>query len=181
LFFCRGGVIPRLVSLRIVGLRAPISNRVKVIGAIVRAQGPRNSPARQISLRNFPDKLKIDLSRKQTYTCTAHHTQNPYPSYRDPTETTMHNPVENPHPSCNQPSTDIQEPHNNDVLCGRGVTTNRWIGNEQFRSLVGLNKVRHRAPLQFPIPSSASTALVHRAFSIGNVVAEVIRCSLLKI
>lgn len=28
-----------------------------------------------------------------------------------------------------------------DVLCGRGVTTNKWAGNEQFRSLVGLNKV----------------------------------------
>jgi hypothetical protein len=50
-----------------------------------------------------------------------------------------------------QPSTDVKDPHNNDVLCGRGVTTNRWIGNEQFRSLVGLNKVRHhRAPLQIP-------------------------------
>jgi len=39
---------------------------------------------------------------------------------------------------------DIEEPHSNDVLCGRGVTTNKWIGNEQFRSLVGLNKVCRR-------------------------------------
>ena len=37
---------------------------------------------------------------------------------------------------------DIAKPHHNDVLCGRGVTTNRHPGNESFRSLVGLNKVR---------------------------------------
>lgn len=36
---------------------------------------------------------------------------------------------------------EIEKPHHNDVLCGRGVTTNRHIGNENFRSLVGLNKV----------------------------------------
>lgn len=35
----------------------------------------------------------------------------------------------------------IKNPHHNDVLCGRGVTTNRHPGNESFRSLVGLNKV----------------------------------------
>eukprot|EP00980_Cylindrotheca_fusiformis_P021481 scaffold8353_cov138-Cylindrotheca_fusiformis.AAC.12 len=35
---------------------------------------------------------------------------------------------------------DIKDPHHNDVLCGRGVTTNRHPGNESFRSLVGLNK-----------------------------------------
>ena len=40
-----------------------------------------------------------------------------------------------------QPLTEIDKPHSNDVLCGRGVTTNKWAGNEQFRSLVGLNKV----------------------------------------
>lgn len=37
--------------------------------------------------------------------------------------------------------TNIKIPHENDVLFGRGVTTNKWPGNEQFRSLVGLNKV----------------------------------------
>jgi hypothetical protein len=37
---------------------------------------------------------------------------------------------------------DIDNPHYNDVLCGRGVSTNRHPGNESFRSLVGLNKVR---------------------------------------
>jgi hypothetical protein len=37
---------------------------------------------------------------------------------------------------------DIVKPHHQDVLCGRGVTTNRHPGNESFRSLVGLNKVR---------------------------------------
>ena len=37
----------------------------------------------------------------------------------------------------------VEKPHHNDVLCGRGVTTNRHPGNESFRSLVGLNKVRH--------------------------------------
>jgi len=35
---------------------------------------------------------------------------------------------------------DIEKPHHDDVLCGRGVTTNRHPGNESFRSLVGLNK-----------------------------------------
>ena len=34
------------------------------------------------------------------------------------------------------------------VLCGRGVTTNRHPGNESFRSLVSLNKVSHRARLK---------------------------------
>ncbi|GAX24787.1 hypothetical protein FisN_18Lh135 [Fistulifera solaris] len=38
------------------------------------------------------------------------------------------------------PLTDIEELTAHDVLCGRGVTTNKWAGNEQFRSLVGLNK-----------------------------------------
>lgn len=41
----------------------------------------------------------------------------------------------------------IEKPHHNDVLCGRGVTTNRHPGNESFRSLVGLNKVRNLYPL----------------------------------
>ena len=40
-----------------------------------------------------------------------------------------------------QKMVDIEKPHHNDVLCGRGVTTNRHPGNESFRSLVGLNKV----------------------------------------
>ena len=40
-----------------------------------------------------------------------------------------------------QQTTDILEPHHNDVLCGRGVTTNRHPGNESFRRLVSLNKV----------------------------------------
>ncbi len=42
-----------------------------------------------------------------------------------------------------QKMVDIEKPHHNDVLCGRGVTTNRHPGNESFRSLVGLNKVRN--------------------------------------
>ena len=40
-----------------------------------------------------------------------------------------------------QPMVDITKPHHHDVLCGRGVTTNRHPGNESFRRLVGLNKV----------------------------------------
>lgn len=44
---------------------------------------------------------------------------------------------------------DIVKPHHQDVLCGRGVTTNRHPGNESFRSLVGLNKVRLK---RFQIP-----------------------------
>ena len=39
----------------------------------------------------------------------------------------------------------IKEPHSNDVLCGRGVTTNRFPGNCSFRALVGVNKVRKKA------------------------------------
>lgn len=52
-----------------------------------------------------------------------------------------------------QKMVDIEKPHHNDVLCGRGVTTNRHPGNESFRSLVGLNKVRIYIPL-FGIPYS---------------------------
>jgi hypothetical protein len=44
-------------------------------------------------------------------------------------------------PMFHQPLTGIDRPHANDVLCGRGVTTNRHAGNESFRRLVGLNKV----------------------------------------
>jgi len=39
-----------------------------------------------------------------------------------------------------QPLSGIDKPHDNDVLCGRGVTTNRHPGNESFRSLVNCNK-----------------------------------------
>lgn len=39
-----------------------------------------------------------------------------------------------------QPLTGVDTPHDNDVLCGRGVTTNRHPGNESFRSLVNCNK-----------------------------------------
>ena len=35
----------------------------------------------------------------------------------------------------------IEHFHNSDVLCGRGVTTNRHPGNARFRALVGANKV----------------------------------------
>jgi hypothetical protein len=45
-------------------------------------------------------------------------------------------------PFDSQPLTGIEKPHVNDVLCGRGVTTNRHSGNEAFRRLVLLNKVR---------------------------------------
>lgn len=40
-----------------------------------------------------------------------------------------------------QPMAAIEQNHNNDVLCGRGVTTNRHPGNERFRALVSANKV----------------------------------------
>ena len=36
----------------------------------------------------------------------------------------------------------IERTRKNDVLCGRGVTTNRHPGNEKFRALVHANKVR---------------------------------------
>ena len=35
----------------------------------------------------------------------------------------------------------IERTRKNDVLCGRGVTTNRHPGNEKFRALVHQNKV----------------------------------------
>ena len=38
------------------------------------------------------------------------------------------------------PLFDIPEPTDNDVLSGRGVTTNKHAGNVNFRSLVALNK-----------------------------------------
>ena len=59
-----------------------------------------------------------------------------------------------------QPMFDIEEPHNNDVLCGRGVTTNKWAGNEQFRSFVGMNKVR--APRR--VPDSVVSLQIFRLF-----------------
>lgn len=57
----------------------------------------------------------------------------------------MESADDNPQPPmAQQQMTDIDEPTVNDVLCGRGVTTNKWAGNEQFRSLVGSNKVGAR-------------------------------------
>lgn len=40
----------------------------------------------------------------------------------------------------NEHSSDIQKPHQNDVLCGRGGSSNRHVGNMQFRELVAANK-----------------------------------------
>lgn len=51
-----------------------------------------------------------------------------------------------------QPLSGIEKPHNNDVLCGRGVTTNRHVGNENFRSLVNCNKVRSQYFVTFLSP-----------------------------
>lgn len=45
------------------------------------------------------------------------------------------------YPTMSVPLTDIVEPSKNDVLSGRGVTTNRFPGNMSYRSLVALNKV----------------------------------------
>ena len=49
-----------------------------------------------------------------------------------------------------QPLFDVENPTNNDVLCGRGVTTNRHTGNVNFRSLVNCNKVRFQIFQIFP-------------------------------
>lgn len=43
-------------------------------------------------------------------------------------------------PDQQQQKTNIHEPHPNDVLCGRGGSSNRHIGNLNFRSLVAANK-----------------------------------------
>lgn len=42
--------------------------------------------------------------------------------------------------SARQATTNIQKPHPNDVLCGRGGATNSHIGNLNFRTLVAANK-----------------------------------------
>mmetsp|Transcript_25249 Transcript_25249/g.35604 ORF Transcript_25249/g.35604 Transcript_25249/m.35604 type:complete len:652 (+) Transcript_25249:309-2264(+) len=44
-------------------------------------------------------------------------------------------------PSLTIPTKDIDEPHRNDVLCGRGGGTNNHVGNEKFRDLVNSQKV----------------------------------------
>jgi hypothetical protein len=38
------------------------------------------------------------------------------------------------------PATNIEHPHSNDVLCGRGGSSNRHLGNMHFRELVAANK-----------------------------------------
>ena len=35
---------------------------------------------------------------------------------------------------------EIKEPHDHDVLCGRGGSINSWKGNERFRTLVEKRK-----------------------------------------
>jgi hypothetical protein len=45
------------------------------------------------------------------------------------------------------PLHDIEDPTENDVLSGRGVTTNKHPGNVNFRSLVSLNKVSKVIPI----------------------------------
>ena len=51
--------------------------------------------------------------------------------------------------------TNIAAPTNLDVLCGRGVATNRHVGNESFRALVKRHKVRalSKEPLLNPLLS----------------------------
>ena len=39
-----------------------------------------------------------------------------------------------------QPLANIEKPHSNDVLCGRGGSSNRHLGNMHFRELVAANK-----------------------------------------
>jgi len=66
-----------------------------------------------------------------------------------------------------QPATtlyDIEKPHNNDVLCGRGVTTNRHPGNEKFRALVGLNKELY------------VTSTKRQKMAISRSIVEAVRC-----
>lgn len=50
-------------------------------------------------------------------------------------------------PQLSQPMEGIADPHHNDVLCGRGVTTNRHKGNENFRGFVNRNKVKKVMPI----------------------------------
>jgi len=37
-------------------------------------------------------------------------------------------------------TSDVEKPHSNDVLCGRGGSSNRHLGNTHFRELVAANK-----------------------------------------
>jgi hypothetical protein len=48
-----------------------------------------------------------------------------------------------PVPELPQAATDIEKPHSNDVLCGRGGSSNRHLGNMQFRELVAANKMSY--------------------------------------
>jgi hypothetical protein len=76
-----------------------------------------------------------------------------------------------------QQMTDIFEPHHNDVLCGRGVTTNRHPGNESFRRLVSLNKVRivgipdssYDPIYLYPLLSFGRNSLFARVFDIWKI------------
>jgi hypothetical protein len=45
-----------------------------------------------------------------------------------------------PKPNPPEPATDIEKSHSNDVLCGRGGSSNRHLGNMHFRELVAANK-----------------------------------------
>ena len=42
-----------------------------------------------------------------------------------------------------QATDNIEKPHSNDVLCGRGGSSNRHLGNMQFRELVAANKMSY--------------------------------------
>jgi hypothetical protein len=73
-------------------------------------------------------------------------------------ELETNDPMEGPSSSLllsfEQTMVDIEKPHHHDVLCGRGVTTNRHPGNESFRSLVSLNKVSMTCAQKCQIPYS---------------------------
>eukprot|EP00978_Attheya_sp_CCMP212_P026199 scaffold85724_cov50-Attheya_sp.AAC.4 len=73
-----------------------------------------------------------------------------------------------------QPMTDIKSPHSNDVLCGRGVTTNRHTGNEGFRSLVNCNKVR--AIFLIPLRKNTTRSRPHD-FQTGHIHLIFMICS----
>jgi hypothetical protein len=61
--------------------------------------------------------------------------------------------------SVEQTMVNIEKPHHHDVLCGRGVTTNRHPGNESFRSLVSLNKVSTMTSCAQGTPNSVFCAM----------------------
>mmetsp|Transcript_3080 Transcript_3080/g.4405 ORF Transcript_3080/g.4405 Transcript_3080/m.4405 type:complete len:722 (+) Transcript_3080:236-2401(+) len=74
----------------------------------------------------------------QAAAAVAHHQQRGQQQQQQQKESQPVSPSSTP--STPQATTNIRTPHSNDVLCGRGGSSNRHIGNLNFRCLVAANK-----------------------------------------